>query len=82
MPERLRLEHNAQKIRVECMCVEVKSQNDRLDPRQEDWLNILDRYGNARVCKFVKTKSDINATKGRMKGATNARRIQQIPRSS
>jgi hypothetical protein len=54
MPESLKFEHNGQKVRVECMCVEVKSQNDRLDPRQEDWLNILDRFGNARVCKFVK----------------------------
>jgi hypothetical protein len=54
MPKSLKFEHNGQKVRVECMCVEVKSQNDRLDPRQEDWLNILDRFGNARVCKFVK----------------------------
>ena len=36
MPESLKFEHNGQKVRVECMCVEVKSQNDRLDPRQED----------------------------------------------
>jgi hypothetical protein len=56
MPGRLSLCHNNRKIRVECMCVEVKSQNDRLDPRQEDWLNILDRFGNARVCKFEKPK--------------------------
>jgi hypothetical protein len=34
--------------------VEVKSQNDRLDGRQEDWLNIIDNAGGyARVCKFV-----------------------------
>lgn len=56
MPERLILSHDGRAVRVECMCVEVKSQNDRLDPRQEDWLNILDRFGNARVCKFVKQK--------------------------
>lgn len=56
MPDRLCLSHSDRKIRVECMCVEVKSQNDRLDPRQEDWLNILDRFGNARVCKFEKPK--------------------------
>jgi hypothetical protein len=56
MPDRLSLCHNDRRIRVECMCVEVKSQNDRLDPRQEDWLNILDRFGNARVCKFEKPK--------------------------
>jgi len=52
--ERLRLSHGSQQIRVECMFVEVKSQNDRLDSRQEDWLNILDLHGNARVCKFEK----------------------------
>jgi hypothetical protein len=33
--------------------VEVKSSNDRLDPRQEDWLNVIDRHGRARVCKFT-----------------------------
>ncbi len=55
MPEKLSLSHCSRQIRVECMFVEVKSQNDRLDPRQEDWLNILDLYGNARVCKFEKT---------------------------
>ena len=52
LPEKLQLKHRGQSVRVECMMVEVKSSNDRLDPRQEDWLNILDRYGNARVCKF------------------------------
>jgi hypothetical protein len=56
MPDRLRFEHNGKQVKVECMCVEVKSQNDRLDPRQEDWLNILDKFGNARVCKFEKQK--------------------------
>jgi hypothetical protein len=54
MPEKLNLTHNSRSIRVECMFVEVKSQNDRLDSRQEDWLNILDQHGNARVCKFEK----------------------------
>ncbi len=54
MPEKLRLRYNSRQIRVECMFVEVKSQNDRLDSRQEDWLNILDLHGNARVCKFEK----------------------------
>jgi hypothetical protein len=38
------------------MFVEVKSLNDRLGGRQEDWLNVLDRIGNARVCKFGKRK--------------------------
>ena len=54
MPEKLSLSHNSRVVKVECMFVEVKSQNDRLDARQEDWLNILDRFGNARVCKFEK----------------------------
>eukprot|EP00539_Tryblionella_compressa_P005992 CAMPEP_0178768774 /NCGR_PEP_ID=MMETSP0744-20121128/20438_1 /TAXON_ID=913974 /ORGANISM="Nitzschia punctata, Strain CCMP561" /LENGTH=497 /DNA_ID=CAMNT_0020424907 /DNA_START=36 /DNA_END=1530 /DNA_ORIENTATION=- len=65
MPDRLRLEHNDQKVKVECMCVEVKSQNDRLDPRQEDWLNILDQHGNARVCKFQKPKHSKSKTRAR-----------------
>ncbi|KAG7348418.1 VRR-NUC domain containing protein [Nitzschia inconspicua] len=56
MPDRLKMEHDGRPVRVECMCVEVKSQNDRLDPRQEDWLNILSQHGNARVCKFEKPK--------------------------
>jgi hypothetical protein len=56
LPPRLELHHGDRKVKVECMLVEVKSQNDRLDPRQEDWLNILDKHGNARVCKFGKPK--------------------------
>jgi hypothetical protein len=52
MPERLLLTHKGRRVKVECMMVEVKSSNDRLDARQEDWLNVLDRHGNARVCKF------------------------------
>ena len=56
LPSKLHLFHKDRDILVECMLVEVKSHNDRLDPRQEDWLNILDRHGNARVCKFVKSK--------------------------
>jgi hypothetical protein len=54
LPLTLLLSHNGRPIQVECMLVEVKSQNDRLDPRQEDWLNVLDRHGNARACKFGK----------------------------
>ena len=57
IPEKLRLIHQSRTIKVECMFVEVKSQNDRLDSRQEDWLNILDLHGNARVCKFEKPKN-------------------------
>jgi hypothetical protein len=52
MPEPLLFQHAGRRIRAECMLVEVKSQNDRLDARQEDWLNILDVHGNVRVCKF------------------------------
>lgn len=52
LPNKLELVHAGRQVKVECMMVEVKSSNDRLDPRQEDWLNVLDRYGNARVCKF------------------------------
>eukprot|EP00532_Pseudo-nitzschia_australis_P014312 CAMPEP_0168284510 /NCGR_PEP_ID=MMETSP0141_2-20121125/23547_1 /TAXON_ID=44445 /ORGANISM="Pseudo-nitzschia australis, Strain 10249 10 AB" /LENGTH=605 /DNA_ID=CAMNT_0008228523 /DNA_START=1 /DNA_END=1818 /DNA_ORIENTATION=- len=59
MPEKLNFNHNSRQIRVECMFVEVKSQNDRLDSRQEDWLNILDQHGNARVCKFGKAPKKI-----------------------
>lgn len=58
LPEKLQLQYKGHSVRVECMMVEVKSSNDRLDPRQEDWLNVLDQYGNARVCKFEsKTKN-------------------------
>jgi len=52
LPERLQLIHKDRRVRVECLMVEVKSWNDRLDVRQEDWLNALDKNGNARVCKF------------------------------
>lgn len=57
MPQKLLLSHNGRKVNVECMLVEVKSSNDRLDQRQEDWLNILDQNGNARVCKFTARKA-------------------------
>jgi hypothetical protein len=69
LPPRLLLSHNDGRcIQVECMLVEVKSQNDRLDPRQEDWLNVLDRHGNARVCKFGKKTN-------RKKGKENFKRL-------
>ncbi|GKY97456.1 hypothetical protein MPSEU_000704000 [Mayamaea pseudoterrestris] len=57
LPERLQLLHNNLLVRVETMLVEVKSVNDRLDPRQHDWLNVLSLHGNARVCKFEKKHS-------------------------
>jgi hypothetical protein len=52
LPARLEFSYKGNPVKVECIFSEVKSQNDRLDARQEDWLNILDKYGNARVCKF------------------------------
>jgi hypothetical protein len=55
-PDKLQLIHKQTPVKVECMFVEVKSSNDRLDSRQEDWLNIIDRCGSARVCKFGNKK--------------------------
>lgn len=52
IPERLMLSYENKSVAVQCMFVEVKSANDKLDERQEDWLNVLDRFGNARICKF------------------------------
>lgn len=52
VPDRLNLIHGESEVLVQCLFVEVKSANDTLDERQEDWLNILDRYGHARLCKF------------------------------
>ena len=52
LPQMLELWHKGLEVIPECMMVEVKSSNDRLDGRQEDWLNVLDQNGNARVCKF------------------------------
>jgi len=63
LPPKLVLSHNGSQVEVECMFVEVKSSNDRLDARQTDWLNILDRSGNARVCKFGEGGSSDGATK-------------------
>jgi hypothetical protein len=37
LPESLKLVHNGQPVQIQCMFVEVKSSNDRLDGRQEDW---------------------------------------------
>ena len=37
LPEPLKLVHNGQPVQIQCMFVEVKSSNDRLDGRQEDW---------------------------------------------
>jgi len=61
MPERLELTFLGDPVEVECMFVEVKSLNDKLDARQEDWLNILDLHGNARVCKFGKSTERSNS---------------------
>jgi hypothetical protein len=53
--EKLQFVHNGKKVQVKCIVVEVKSNNDSLDERQEDWLNIIDRAipFHARVCKFT-----------------------------
>jgi hypothetical protein len=64
LPPKLLLSHNGRPVVVQCLFVEVKSQNDRLDGRQEDWLNVLDRVGNARVCKFLSNKSHKNPKGG------------------
>jgi hypothetical protein len=50
VPKRLILSYDGCPVTVECMFVEVKSHNDKLDARQEDWLNIIDGHGHARVC--------------------------------
>lgn len=55
-PSKVQLEHDEKQVIVDCLWVEVKSANDRLDSRQEDWLNIIDSSGNARVCKFGSKK--------------------------
>jgi hypothetical protein len=57
LPAKLVLSHKSRPVLVQTLFVEVKSHNDRLDGRQEDWLNLLDRVGNARVCKFVNWKN-------------------------
>jgi VRR-NUC domain len=57
MPNRLILSHDSETVVVQVMLVEVKSSNDRLDARQEDWLNVIDQHGIARVCKFQSSKN-------------------------
>lgn len=49
----LEMVHEGRAIVPHCLFVEVKSSNDTLDARQEDWLNVLDQHGYARVCKFA-----------------------------
>ena len=74
MPERLHLVHNGRPVIPECMFVEVKSQNDRLDARQEDWLNILDMHGRARVCKFTKPQKSVPQKKAKKEAKSKALR--------
>lgn len=57
LPDRLNLTHGESEVLIQCLFVEVKSANDSLDERQEDWLNILDRFGYARLCKFKSSNS-------------------------
>ncbi|KAL3816564.1 hypothetical protein ACHAXA_003804 [Cyclostephanos tholiformis] len=54
-PEKLEFVHDGKSVKAECMFVEVKSANDRLSERQEDWLSILEP--DARVCKFTNSAS-------------------------
>ena len=56
-PEKLEFTHEDKRVKTECMFVEVKSANDRLSERQEDWLSILESCTNARVCKFTSSSS-------------------------
>ena len=51
-PPKLTFIHEEKKVNTEAMFVEVKSANDRLSERQEDWLSILESCTYARVCKF------------------------------
>ena len=55
-PDRLVLSHDGEPLLLQSMFVEVKSANDTLDARQEDWLNIIGSHGEARVCKFKPSK--------------------------
>eukprot|EP00977_Amphora_coffeiformis_P005967 scaffold1271_cov167-Amphora_coffeaeformis.AAC.2 len=73
LPEKLQLTFEGMRVIPECMMVEVKSSNDRLDPRQEDWLNVLDRYGNARVCKFEDSKKYKRRLEKEVKAAANVK---------
>jgi len=54
--DKLKFMHDEKQVKAECMFVEVKSANDRLSERQEDWLSILEGCTNARVCKFSSSK--------------------------
>jgi len=54
--DKLKFIYGEKQIKAECMFVEVKSVNDRLSERQEDWLSILEGCTTARVCKFSSSK--------------------------
>jgi len=54
--DKLKFIYGEKQIKAECMFVEVKSANDRLSERQEDWLSILEGCTTARVCKFSSSK--------------------------
>lgn len=58
-PEMLEFVHEKRRVRADCLFVEVKSANDRLSERQEDWLSILESSTNARVCKFTNSQKGI-----------------------
>lgn len=56
LPPRVEFSQDGKAVEIQSMFVEVKSSNDRLDPRQEDWLNVLSIDGLARVCKFQENR--------------------------
>ena len=61
-PARLEFTVDEKRIRAESLFVEVKSHNDRLSERQEDWLSILGDE-KARVCKFTHSSSNSKSNK-------------------
>ena len=73
LPPKLILEFEGFPVQPECLLVEVKSSNDRLDARQEDWLNVLDRTGQARVCKFTESQKKRKINNSRNKRQKTAK---------
>lgn len=61
-PAKLEFTVGGKRIRAESLFVEVKSHNDRLSERQEDWLSILGD-DKARVCKFTHSSSKSKSKK-------------------
>jgi len=75
-PAPLLLSFDGRELIPQTMFVEVKSANDRLDSRQEDWLCILESGGvKARVCKFLAKKKE---GKGKKEPAKKAEKIPEL----